>query len=150
MAASTKDLVKRFAKLDLQIKKKEDEANALRAERDALEAQLLQRFQEGGMASMKLTGGVIVYLRRDLYAGAKDKDSHLLIDAIKQIPDIAAMVQEKVNAQTLAAYVRERGRDYFGDAFDSTPPEKLLDALPAPLQPVIAITERFSLRTKKG
>lgn len=57
MAASTKDLVNRFIKLDTAIKKKEGEVEKLKEERGLLEAELMPRFEQAGIASMKSTIG---------------------------------------------------------------------------------------------
>jgi hypothetical protein len=150
MSATTKDLVKKFIKLDQSIKKKEGEVDKLKEEKGPLEAELLRRFQEGGIASMKSSTGVNVYIRRDLWSGAVDGNKDALHAAIKSVPDIANMVKETVNSQTFSAYVRERIDEHFGEDAKKKPVETLKEALPIALQPVTCISEKYSLRATKS
>jgi hypothetical protein len=151
MAASTKDLVNSFVKLDQKIKKKEGEVDTMKEERAALETQLLQRFQDGGIASMKTALKVNVYIRRDLWAGAANKENKAeLFLALKDLPETRDLVQETVNSQTLSSFVREKARECFGDNLETTKPEDIVKALPEALQSVISVTEKFSLRTSKS
>lgn len=150
MSATTKDLVNKFIKLDQLIKGKEGEVEDLKKERAALEALLLPRFQEGGIASMKSSSKVTVYLRRDVWAGAKDGDKASLYAAMRTIPETASMVQETVNSQTFSAYVREKAREHFGDALNTAKPEDLVQALPEELRALVNVTEKFSLRATKS
>lgn len=150
MAASTKDLVNRFIKLDTQIKKKEGEVEKLKEDRSLLEAELMPRFEQAGIASMKSTSKVTVYVRRELWAGAMNKDTEALCAAIKSVPEIAPMVQEKVNSQTLSAYVRECAKNFFGDEAETKKPDEMLIALPIALRSVVSITEKYSLRSRRG
>ena len=150
MSATTKDLVNKFIKLDQQIKGKEGEVEDLKKERAALEALLLPRFQEGGIASMKSSSKVTVYLRRDLWAGAKDGDKASLYAAMRVLPETAPMVQETVNSQTFSAYVREKAREYFGEQLNTVEPGRLIEALPTELQGLVNVTEKFSLRATKS
>jgi len=149
MSATTKDLVKRFIKLDQAIKKKEGEVDTLKQEKGPLEAELLRRFQEGGIASMKSTAGVTVYLRRDLWSGAVDGNKDALHAALKAEPELRDMVKESVNSQTFSAWVRERIEAHFGEDAKKKAVEVLKEALPIALQPVTAITEKYSLRATK-
>lgn len=150
MSAPTKTLVTRFIKLDQQIKKKEGEVEKLKEERTALEAELLPRFEQAGLASMHTISGVTVYIRRDLWASAVDKNTEALHAAIKSVPEIKQLVQEKVNAQTFSAYVRECARLQYGDDLDGKSVEEIIKTLPEILQRVTHVTDKYSLRTRKG
>lgn len=150
MSATTKDLMKKFIKLDQAIKKREGEVDALKKEKGPLEEELLRRFQEGGIASMKSTAGVTVALRRDLWSGAAEGNKDALHAALKALPDTAHMVKETVNSQTFSAWVRERIADHFGEDAKKKAVEQLIAALPLQLQLVTTITEKYSLRATKS
>lgn len=150
MSATTKDLVNKFIKLDQQIKGKEGEVEDLKKERAALEALLLPRFQEGGIDSMKSSTKVTVYLRRDLWASAKDGDKASLYAAMRNVQETRSMVQETVNAQTFSSYVREKARQHFGDKLNTAKPEELVNGLPEELRSLVQVTEKFSLRAIKS
>jgi hypothetical protein len=150
MSATTKDLVKKFIKLDQSIKKKEGEIDKLKEERRPLEEELMRRFQDGGIASMKSNAGVTVYVRRDLWAGAINEGKEALYAAMKTVDGVKEMVKETVNVQTFSAWVREKIDRHFGEDAKKKPVEELKSALPVELQPVVNLSERFSLRTRKG
>ena len=59
------------------------------------------------------------------------------------------MVKEKVNTQTLSAYIREQEKEQFG-ASVSAKPEEIIEVLPEGLRAAVNITEKFSLRCRKG
>lgn len=150
MSVPTKNLVNQFIKLDQAIKKKEGEIDQLKIERAAVEAELLPRFEQAGIAAMRSTKKVTVYIRRDLWASAVDKKTTDLCAAIKSIPEIRELVKEGVNAQTFSAYVREQAKQAYGDEYEGKSVEEIVKALPEILQSVTHLTEKFSLRTRKG
>ncbi len=150
MSTPTKTLVSQFIKLDQSIKKKEGEIEKLKEQRDAIEAELLPRFEQAGMRSMTSTARVTVYLRRDLWASATDKRTADLCEAIKSIPAIRELVKEGVNAQTFSAYVREQAKQAYGEEYEGKSVEEIVKALPEVLQSVTHLTEKYSLRTRKG
>ena len=148
MAATTADLVNEFIELEEQRKGKEGEIDKIKERLAELEPVLLERFEHAGMQSMKSQQGTVIYVRRDLWAGAKEGEEVGLLVALKEV-GLGDMVKEKVNTQTLSAYVREEERDQFGSSVKATP-EEIVGVLPAALRNVLAVTERYSLRTKKG
>jgi len=147
MAATTADLVNQFIELDEKRKKMEGDVDKLKEELQKLEPQIMERFENAGMQSMKSKSGVVVYIRRDLWAGAAEGADALLLEALKTV-GLGDMVKEKVNTQTLSAYIREAEREHFAGAASEIP--KLISVLPEPLRGAVAITEKFSLRTRKG
>lgn len=150
MSVPTKNLVSKFIKLDQLIKKKEGEVEELKIERGLVEAELLPRFEQAGIAAMRSTSKVTVYIRRDLFASAVDKNTAGLCEAIKSIPAIRELVKEGVNAQTFSAYVREQAKQAYGEEYEGKSVEEIVKALPEVLQSVTHLTEKFSLRTRKG
>lgn len=148
MAATTADLVNEYIELDDQRKGKEGEVDKLKERMAELEPQIMERFENAGMQSMKSKQGTVIYIRRDLWSGAKEGAEVLLLEALKSV-GLGDMVRERVNSQTLSAYIREQEKEQFG-ANVSAKPEEIIEVLPEPLRGAIAITERFSLRTRKG
>ena len=148
MAATTADLVNRFIELEEMRKSREGEIDEIKKEVAELEPQIMERFENAGMQSMKSKQGTVIYIRRDLWSGAKEGAEVLLLEALKAV-GLGDMVKEKVNTQTLSAYVREQEKDQFG-ANVSAKPEEIIGVLPEPLRGAINITERFSLRTRRG
>lgn len=148
MAATTADLVNEFIELDEQRKGKEGEIDKIKERMTELEPLIMERFENAGMQSMKSTQGTVIYVRRDLWAGAKEGAEVLLLEALKAV-GLGDMVKEKVNTQTLSAYVREQEKEQFG-ANVSAKPEQIIEVLPEGLRNAVNITEKFSLRTRKG
>lgn len=146
MPATTADLVNLFIELDQKRKSHEGAIDAIKEELARLETELMQRFENAGIQSMKSTSGYQVYVRRDLWAGAIDGQDALLVESLK-LAGLGDMVKEKCNTQTLSAYVREIEKANF-----TTPqkPDLLIKALPAPMQAAVSVTEKYSLRTRKG
>ena len=147
MAATTADLVNEFIELDRKRKALEGDVEEVKEKLAELEPQIMQRFENAGMRSMKSTSGVTIYIRRELWAGAAQGSEVLLLESLKQV-GLGDMVKEKVNTQTLSAYIREVEKNEFGG--NEVEPEKIVQALPPGLQTSVAITEKFSLRTRKG
>jgi DNA-binding ferritin-like protein len=148
MAATTADLVNEYIDLEDQRKGKEGEIDKIKERLAELEPQIMERFENAGMQSMKSKQGTVIYIRRDLWAGAKEGADVLLLEALKSV-GLGDMVKEKVNTQTLSAYVREQEKEQFGATVTATP-EEILGVLPEGLRGAVHITERFSLRTKRG
>lgn len=148
MAATTADLVNEYIELDDQRKGKEGEVDKLKERMAELEPQIMERFENAGMQSMKSKQGTVIYIRRDLWAGAKEGAEVLLLEALKAV-GLGDMVKEKVNTQTLSAYIREQEKDQFG-ANVSAKPEEIIGVLPEGLREAVNIMEKFSLRTRRG
>jgi hypothetical protein len=148
VAATTADLVNRFIELEEMRKSREGEIDEIKKEVAELEPQIMERFENAGMQSMKSKQGTVIYIRRDLWAGAKEGAEVLLLEALKSV-GLGDMVKEKVNTQTLSAYIREQEKDQFG-ANVSAKPEEIIGVLPEGLREAVNITEKFSLRTRKG
>lgn len=148
MAATTADLVNEFIELDEQRKGKEGEIDKIKERMTELEPLIMERFENAGMQSMKSKQGTVIYIRRDLWAGAKDGAEVLLLESLKAV-GLGDMVKEKCNTSTLSAYIREQEKDQFGSNVTASPAE-IIGVLPEGLRDAINITERFSLRTRKG
>jgi hypothetical protein len=148
---STKLLLQKFIKLDRIIKQKEGDLESLKEERIPLERELISRFESAGLASMKSVGGVTVYVRRDIWASnANPADHQHFIECIKALSEMANLVHETVNAQTLSAVVREHAKSVLGESLATATPEEIAATLPEVLRGVVKVTDKFSLRTRKG
>lgn len=147
MAATTADLVNQFIELDEKKKKTDEDLEAIKSQMAKLETQIMERFENAGMQSMKSKDGQVVYIRRDLRAGAVDGASVLLMEALKSA-GAGDLVKEAINHQRLSSWVREIEEEKFAGA--KVKPEELLATFPASLQSTLKITEQFSLRCKKG
>ena len=79
MAATTADLVNEYIELDDRRKGKEGEVDKLKERMAELEPQIMERFENAGMQSMKSKQGTVIYIRRDLWAGAKEGAEVLLL-----------------------------------------------------------------------
>lgn len=147
MAATTADLVQKFIDLDQQRKAKERDVETLKEEITVLETELLQRFEHAGMQSMKSASGVTVYIHRQIWAGAQDGMGPFLPDALRGI-GLGDLVQERVNTQTFSAWVREQAKASENGHVLS--PEEIVAVLPESLRPIVNVTEKYSLRARKG
>lgn len=147
MAATTADLVNQFIELDEKKKKADEDLEAIKSQMAEIEPQIMERFENAGMQSMKSKGGQVVYIRRDLRAGAVDGSSMLLMESLKS-EGLGDLVKEAINHQRLSSWVREFEEQTFGGA--KVKPEELVAKLPSGLQSTLKITEQFSLRCKKG
>ena len=147
MAATTADLVRQFVELDQQRKAKEGEVDKLKEQLAVIETELLQRFEHAGLQSMKTELGVTVYVHRQLWAGAQDGNTDRLVGSLKLV-GLEALVREQVNSQTLSAWVREQAKAH--ENGHTLSPEEIRPLLPGPLQEAMSLSEKFSVRTRKG
>jgi seryl-tRNA synthetase len=146
MAISTKLLVNKFITLDQKIKARDTEVKDLKKLRDELGEQIRTRFEQAGIQSQKSKNGVTVYIKRELWAGFEEGKEAELQAALKEIGH-GDMVKEKVNHQTLSAYVREIEEQTYGEDVD---PQKVVAALPITLQSVIKVSEVFKVQARKS
>lgn len=100
------------------------------AELKEYEEEMLAHFETLGVESLS-SGDTTVYLHRQIWARAKDGDKDAVIHALKDT-ELADIVQETFNTNTLSAWVRECERE------GRPIPDNLRDTL--------SITEDFSVR----
>ena len=146
MAATTKTLVNKFVKWSRVKKKHDAKLEKAKEELEKLEKEILARWEEAGIQSQKLKGGVTVHIRREVWAGKIQDDPNaevLLLEGLKSA-GLGDLVKEKVNTQTLSSWVREKQKELFGEK--EVAPEELLKALPEALQSTMRITETYKLR----
>ena len=112
-----------------QIAAEEDKLKALKAERQRVADEIIEKWQGMGLNRVGVDGRT-VYLRTDRYAQVADKEAALRL--LKRSPLARGVVQEAYNSNTLSALVRnlldERG------------------ALPDTWQGVIGVAERYDVR----
>lgn len=111
---------------------------ALRAQLSELESDLaalmplvLDDMADAGVKNMKLDNGQMVYIRRDVWAKAKDGNKLAVVDALR-----ASGLEEMVSfsTRTLTAYVRRA--------------EESDDEIPQALRDTIEISEEFKACVK--
>ena len=139
MAIATKTVLKKYIELT---KKKRAAKVVMEDLKDALanlEKELVEQFQREGVQNLKMDGYTVGLVRK-LFASAKDKDKERMITVLQSCRDAtwSWMVQDNVNAQRLAARVRECNMDKNG-----------LPVLPEDIEAVITVSEVFSLSARK-
>ena len=116
------DKARRIAEIKRLIAAKDEDVKALKKELRPLEKALLEEFAEKGLQSVKIAEGnrkVTVFLKRDLRA--TNLVSPEATAAACRAAGLEHMVGERVNANTLSAYIRdlERADEPIPDAFES-------------------------------
>lgn len=127
-------LADRLKQLKNQKKALEGEIKSNNAEMEAVGDELSQAMLDEEMANF-VRGGQMFYLTTKLYASADKERKHELFQWLKK-NDYVDMVQETVNSNTLAAFVRE--------LLDER------DKLPAELEDLITIHERTLVAMRKA
>lgn len=117
----------------------DEEAKAVKAQIEEVDAQILDEMAETGVESVR-GHGYTFYVRRDLRAShAGDKSA--MIEALRS--EIPELVTETVNANSLTAWARE----LVGQAGDLDDPD---DALPEPLRGLIKIAEIYKVGVRSA
>lgn len=93
-----------FVQLAKEKRELEAKLKSTKKRLEQLQQPLLDAFTREGTKRIN-KDGLTVYLRRDLFARAKDSNMAALVSAMKQV--VPEFVKETVNAQTLTGYVRE-------------------------------------------
>lgn len=88
----------------------EAQVKALNAEIKSLEAVLIPMFENAQIQRQGFVDGT-VYLRYTMRAKARDGDQDALCVACKLDPATAALAKERINLNTLSAWLRERKAD---------------------------------------
>ena len=100
---------------------------------------VLDRFEQEGIDQMRI-GGQLVYLHRQLWAGAINKeDRSLLIAALKSNPASEFLVAEQVTLLKLSAWARELATDNDG-----------MPIVPEHLVNTMEVNEVYSARVRKS
>lgn len=128
--------VRRYQELRNAQAASEAEAEAIKAEANALEAELIEAFGEAGMQSVNIDGQT-VYLHRSTYASWTDVPPEDRKDLLRAA-GAGDLVTETVNAMTLAAWVR----DMLGDDDNPGP------GLPTELADKLELGERYAVRLR--
>jgi hypothetical protein len=126
------DSIKRIIELTDQIKDAAEHVKALEDERAVLEAQLIDRWAEDGIQSMRLDGRC-VHMHVSTYANLP-QGMEAAIDVLRQ-SDFADLVKPTVNRQSLGALVRELHQD---------------GNLPPSFEGVIEVGHRPAIRVRKA
>ena len=141
----------RFAVLDDERKNLESRIKTIREEMVELEKQLVEASMEEGIDKVTVVVGRTedglpvkrtVYRSRIIRAGHQG-DMDALNQALKDA-GLDTYVQEKVNMNSLSAYVREFDPD------KNKSPEEIIASLPEPLKTVIKVSECINMKTVSG
>lgn len=152
---TTMDLAQRFITLTEHKDAVAKQLDDLKEELERLGNILMNQFIESGTRSIKTMSGHSVFLRRDLYVGAKDKDTPALLRVLKQLaeenPQFRLFFKEEIDKKTLAGYVREKAKEPDEPREDDALkfPDDILGKLPEPLRAVIHISEKFDVRCSR-
>ena len=133
--------LRRYVELDKRKADLKAELSDINSEMDTLEEVLLTQFEQDGIQNMNIDGRT-VYLHRQLWASAEDKDNERATQALKAA-GLGDMVAERFNTQTLSSWVREQVALADDDDLDD-----LFDALPDEFRGAIKVAERHQLRTR--
>ena len=151
-------IFERFAVLDDMKKDLEAKLKTVKQEMAELESQIVEQSLEEGVESMTVKVGHddegnpirrTVYRRRDLYAGRADNgggspiSEEQLHEALREA-GLEDYINEKVNANSLSAYVRGFDPDR------RLSPEEIVQQLPLPLQGAVKVSEKLSVRSTKA
>ena len=134
----------------------EDEKAALKIRLKAIESRLgeldeslTRQFVEDGIQSTTISGRT-VYLRREIYASAKDGDKEAVVAALKTC-DLGQYVNEDYNANSLKAYVREMLREAEERArAEGRVIDDPAQALPERLAATLNISTVFSVASRRS
>lgn len=124
---NTADVLADYARIKDMIAKAENRVATLKKARDAMEQDILAIFEREGVQSIR-SNGRTYSLRRDVYANCPAELTDDLLAALHHL-GLDNLAQTRVLPQTLTAYVRER--------------ERLKEPIPAELQPLITVAEKF-------
>ena len=139
MDQSFEENVKTFIGLNDNIKKLEAKTKDLKAAKAKLESQILERFSETGISSVKMNG-ITVFLHRQLWAGVDRGEDESSKDAMKRA--VAALkaagyddlVNEQFSSQSVSAIIREMDQNE--------------EELPKEFEGAIKVAEKFSARVR--
>lgn len=127
-------LLRRYSELRGLEKISKAEAEAYKQEADVIQSQLVDHFAEAGMQNINIDGKTL-YLHRDVFAAREDGIEETDVHAALRAAGAESLIAEKVNHQSLSAYIRE--------LTDDDGP-----GLPEPLVGVLRAAERFSVRIR--
>lgn len=125
-------LAQAIIKVDAERKELNDKLDALVKQRAELQRDLLALWEQSGTSQVRIDGR-LVHLRRDVYAGIADRSALVAWLEGNGFADLVT-----VNSTTLSSWVREQ--------YAGAPGE--LPALPDELQPLINVSETFTIRTR--
>jgi hypothetical protein len=97
-------LERQMVAVKTKIEETETKLDALKAERDKLEEQILEQWMPNGLNQVKIDGRT-VYLRTDRYAKVEDRAAAIRL--LKRSRHGRNIVQEGYNHNTLSAVVRQ-------------------------------------------
>ena len=133
MTTETFSPLVRFTELEAAIRYHKAQLAALENEQKAIELLLLGEWERIGQGSARING-FTVYIHRQLWAGTAEGKSGS--DVAEALRDMGLGHLATANWQSLSAWVRELAQNE--------------ESLPPALEGVVAVTERFGLRTRKG
>jgi hypothetical protein len=135
--------IKKWLELTAKRKELEAQAEALKDEANALEENIIANLADNCIDSIKVDGRT-VYTKRELWASAADGDTARTCEVLKA-NGFDDYVKETFSTQSLSSYVRELDKSFEGDR-----PDNPVELLPEVLRPVIKVTEKYRLQSRKA
>ena len=140
MSEDLAELCDRFAELAAQRSDLEEQVSTVKKLQEELKQDILQRMQETGISRLRSERHErTIYLRRQLWAGAKDGEKEKAVQALRAA-GLEEMVFETFSTQTLTRYVRDLAAEQDRDLPD----------LPPELAEGIQLTEKFDIRAVRS
>jgi hypothetical protein len=152
--AATLDISALKLYIELEEKKKSLDAQLkdVRDQMDCLAPEISRMFVNSGIDRMACDGR-LVYLANDVYIGPVDGDKDAVIAALTSDSDSRSFVSETYNTNSLRAWVKEIADQVQAEcvaAREMFTEDKVVEALPEPLRPVLQVKFGKAVRTRKA
>jgi len=132
--------MRRFIKLDQELKTNKEKEEKLKEQRREVEARIIASMEKAGVQRVTQDGHT-VYIRRELWASAPGPEG---VSTLKEA-GYEEFIREGVVSQSLSAWVRERAREH-----PLEPGESLELLLPEELRGRIKVSEKIEARVTKA
>ena len=120
--------------LDTTVKHLEQELKAMKAERAQQADKVRDIFERDGVQSIRTDSG-LAFLERKIHASSPVE----FVQQLKNHPDTFELIQERMNQNTLGAWVRELPRD-----------DDDMPIIPDDLKHCINVVEEFKVKVRKS
>jgi hypothetical protein len=156
LKATTTALARHYAELYRRVKRAEASLAEVVDEKNTLQAELLERYAEEGIQSIKLPDGPTVYLSGTLWAGRADGVGKLdAVAALKQHEATAVFVEEGFNTSSVSALFREwdkaaREKNKLGESKPDGEPWTLWDFAPPGLSTYLKASTQYAIKVTGG
>ena len=141
--------LKEFVSLEKEKADLKQQLKQVQERLDELDRKLTEQFLQDGMESSKIDGRT-VYLRRDIYASAKEGCREAVVAALKAC-QLSQYVREDYNAKSVEAMVRELVKAAEEEArLDNRVLDDPATAVPPPLAETLKISSVYSISSRRS